>query len=119
MSLHHQYAKCYMILLLSGVFKTWNADHVTPEVCIEGDIQCFFECEFLGGCGLLETVINSGSLSQWGSAVEDTKISRAGDSVSEHNQRRGQGHKDILKDTHVQIYSNLILQWLHSSPTMT
>lgn len=45
----------------------------------------------LGGWGLLETVINSGSLSQRGAAVEDRKISGAGDSVSEHNQGRGAG----------------------------
>lgn len=49
-----------------------------------------YESEFLGGCRLLEAVINSGSLSQRGSAVEDRKISRAGDSLSEHNHgRRG------------------------------
>lgn len=45
--------------------------------------------EFLGGCRLLETVINSGSLSQWGPAEEDRRISRAGDLLSEDNQWRG------------------------------
>lgn len=44
-----------------------------------------YETKFLRGCRLLETVINSGSLSQRGSAVEDRKISRAGDSLSERN----------------------------------
>lgn len=50
-----------------------------------------YDSEFLRGCRLLQTVINSGSLSQRGSAVEDRKISRAGDSLSEHNQGRGAG----------------------------
>lgn len=49
-----------------------------------------YDSEFLRGCRLLQTVINSGSLSQRGSAVEDRKISRAGDSLSEHN-REGAG----------------------------
>ena len=48
----------------------------------------------------METVINSGSLSQWGSAVEDRKISRVGDSLSEHNQGRGAGTQRYLKGTH-------------------
>lgn len=58
----------------------------------------------------METVINSGSLSQRGSAVEDRKISRAGDMLSEHKrggeagtQRHFEGH------TLVQIHSNSIL----------
>lgn len=33
--------------------------------------------------------MNSGSVSQRGSALEDRKISRAGDSQSEHNQEGG------------------------------
>lgn len=60
-----------------------------------------YDSEFLGGYRLLQTVINSGSRSQRGSAVEDRKISRVGDSLSEHNRWGGGcgGHKDILKDT--------------------
>lgn len=60
-----------------------------------------YDSEFLGGYRLLQTVINSGSRSQRGSAVEDRKISRVGDSLSENNHVVGGcgGHKDILKDT--------------------
>lgn len=39
-----------------------------------------------GGYILLQTVINSASVSRRGSALEDRKISRAGDSQSEHNR---------------------------------
>lgn len=61
-----------------------------------------YDSEFHGGYRLLQTVINSGSRSQRGSAVEDRKISRVGDSLSEHNRCGAGGcggHKDILKDT--------------------
>lgn len=78
------------------------------------------ESEILCGCRLLETVINYGSLSQWGSATEDRKISRAGDSVSEHNQRKGVGTQRHFKGhTQVQIYSNLILLWVLSTLAVT
>lgn len=77
-----------------------------------------YDSEFHGGYRLLQTVINSGSRSQWGSAVEDRKISRVGDSLSEHNrwggrlrgtQRHFEGH------TLVKIHRNSILQRLYLS----
>lgn len=65
----------------------------------------------LGGCRLLETVINSGSLSQREPGVEDRKISRPGDLLSEYTgaggaagtQRHFEGH------TQVEIYRNIIV----------
>lgn len=71
---------------------------------------CFFRARAKiqsssGAFALLQTVINSGSVSRRGSALEDRKISRAGDSQSEHNRcgRLGGGGRccteDVLKDT--------------------
>lgn len=64
-----------------------------------------------GVCRLLETVINSASVSQRGSAVEDREISGAGDWLSEHRHGRGAGtQRHFEGHALVWIHSNLILQ---------